>query len=266
MRSFVCGSLIFSLAIAASTLAEEPACPCPNRGAHEVGVPMLSKIPYMSRLFKNVGVAEPACSKGTCEVRQIGVELELTAGEQPADAKVCRAGQCEVCPALACQVAATGACTCPGKCCPDGQCSCAAKACTADCCASAKSAAKEHALWEKIVDLAAGKAAAEAALEVQEDSLERTGDLLEALAGVHAEKAKLEAQLETQAQLHELASENARLKAQVELAEAKAEVMRATVEMTVENERLKMRLTELEGAAGKAARTASRPRGEKKSR
>lgn len=96
--------------------------------------------------------------------------------------------------------------------------------------------------------------------------MERTGELLEALAGVHAEKAKLEAQLETQAQLHELAAENVRLKAQVELAEAKAEVMGATVEMTVENERLKMRLAELEGREGKAARTASRPRSEKKAR
>jgi hypothetical protein len=296
MRKFLAGVILCGWSVASVALADEPKCQCPASAAvHEVGVPLLSKVPYLSRLFKNVGVAVPVCPQECADaVEHIGVDFEFTVDGQtgvlqicPVDgpATACQVGNCQVgtcqangCKVAACQaqgcqlavskVATKGACKCAADCCPDGQCCCAAKA------TSQQAGTREAQLWEKIVELSAGQAAAEAAFEVQSDSLERSSELLEALAEVHAEKAKLEARLEALAetnkiaeQLLELAAENTRLKAQVELAEAKAEVMQATVEMTVENERLKMRVAELEeGGSGKAARTAARVRTEKKAR
>ncbi len=294
MRKVSYGVILCGLAVAAVAVADEPKCQCPASAAvHEVGVPLLSKLPYFSRLFKNVGVAGPICPQECSEAfERIGIDFDFAADghtgilhicpvEGPAT--VCQIGACQtagckvaVCEAQGCQasgcqlavskVAAKGACKCTGECCPDGQCCCVAKP------ASQHALTRETDLWEKIVELAAGQAAAEAALEAHQDTLENTAELLESLAGLHAENAKLEAKLEARAehdkvteQLLELAAENIRLKAQIELADAKAEVMRATVEMTVENERLKMRLAELEqGKSDNTPRTAARSRLDKK--
>ena len=59
---------------------ETKACQCP-----EVGVPILSNIPYVSRLFKSVGVVhEPGCEAGHCvktpcadQLERIGVDFEF---------------------------------------------------------------------------------------------------------------------------------------------------------------------------------------------
>jgi hypothetical protein len=310
MRKSVFGMMLCGLATAAVAMAEEPQANYVGKApAHEVGVPFLSKVPYISRLFKNIGVAGPACQGQCNQAEHIGVEFAICPDEHTGILRVCpvdgpqhacQTAACESackaggCQAGACQVAAKAACQCPGDCCPDGKCCCSAKVaakaacqCPGDCCpdgrccCSAKVAAggcpchatKDTALWEKLIELSAGQAAAEAALEYQEEAFESTTELLETLAGLHAEKSQLEAKLEAQAehakwteQMLELATENIRLKAQVELAEAKAEVMRATVEMTVENERLKLRVAELEQGGGKAARTATRTRAAKVAR
>lgn len=302
MRKFLAGVILCGWSVASVALADEPKCQCPASAAvHEVGVPLLSKVPYLSRLFKNVGgkvhhgIAVPDCPQQCADaVEHIGIDFEFAVDGQtgvlqicPVDgpATACQTGACQVgtcqangckvaCEAQACQLAVSkvaiqaAACKCAGDCCPEGQCCCATQA------TSHQAGTREAHLWEKIVELSAGQAAAEAAFEVQSDSLERSSELFEALAEAHVEKAKLEARLEALAetnkiaeQLLELAAENTRLKAQVELAQAKAEVMQATVEMTVENERLKMRVAELEEVGGgKAARTAAKPRAEKKAR
>ena len=48
-------SLVLVVSLLAAARADEPKCECPQRG-----VPILAKIPYVSRLFKNVGVAPRA--------------------------------------------------------------------------------------------------------------------------------------------------------------------------------------------------------------
>ena len=303
MRKLSCAVVLGGLVLAAGAAAEEPKCACP---AHQVGVPLLTKVPYISRLFKNVGEAAASCPQECTEVfERIGIDFvfgpdgqagvcqirPVDNGEKgcqgthagqtlpspyylqddiqyfPPGSEFKRSHEAAGCTQAACKTAthvAVKACTCPGECCPDGQCHCTAKSVAA--CPFAKLAADKNKLWETIVELSAGQAAAEAALEVQEESLERSAELLESMAGLHAENAKLAAKLEVQDQLHQLVAENTRLKAQVELAEAKAEVMRATVEMTVENERLKMRLADLEQGSGKEVPTSARIRGAKKAR
>lgn len=303
MRKPVCRSRAWTvalgmLALAAVAVAEEPKCQCPATVTvtrHEVGVPILSKVPYVGRLFKNVGIATSPCESGECAVaghcaqakcadgncpavtthvfERIGVDFDFAADGKACEGQACPIGKLTVCDAAACKAIAVAAKTCDAACCEGKVCACESKVATTACPCS-KSAAKTDALWEKIVELSAGQAAAEAALEVQEDTLDRTAEMLEALAEVHAEKARLEAKLELQegqtellGKLAEMAAENAQLKAQVELAEAKAKVMEHTVEITVENERLKMRLAELEKEPqARAARTAAKPRIEKKAR
>jgi hypothetical protein len=68
-----CALLAASAALAAEPTAEcQKACPAAARAGHmavsvDVGVPILSKIPYISRLFKNVGVAHTeSCEGGEC--------------------------------------------------------------------------------------------------------------------------------------------------------------------------------------------------------
>ncbi len=306
MRKPVSGSRAWTvalgmLAVAAVAVAEEPKCQCPATVTrHEEVVPILSKVPYISRLFKNVAIVTPPCATGECAVaghgtqanctqakcadgncpavtthiiERIGVDFDVVAAGKECEGQACPVGKLTVCDVAACKAIAVAEKACDAACCEGKVCACESKVATTACPCS-KSAAKIDALWEKIVELSAGQAAAEAALEVKEDTLDRTAEMLEALAEVHAEKARLEAKLELQegqtellGKLAEMAAENAQLKAQVELAEAKAKVMEHTVEITVENERLKMRLAEIEKQPEtRAARTAAKPRTEKKAR
>lgn len=305
MRQPVCGSrawtvVVGMLAVAAVAVAEEPKCQCPaTREAREVGVPVPTQFPFLfGPLFKNVGIrtapcvtsesaaagpcavtnCTPAkCADGNCPAitthvfERIGVDFDIALDGRGCEGEACSIGKLTVCDAAKeCKAIAVAAKACGSECCGCQTCACAEKV-AASACPFAKTVAKTDALWEKIVELSAGQAAAEAALEVQQDTLDRTAEMLEALAEVHAEKARLEAKLELQAgqtemlgKLAEMAAENAQLKAQVELAEAKAKVMEHTVEITVENERLKMRLAEIEKQP--EARTAAKPRTEKKAR
>jgi hypothetical protein len=129
-------------------------------------------------------------------------------------------------------------------------------------------------LMQHIASLMAEKAAAEAALEVREESAEQLSELFEGMADLIAENAALNVRLEAQAEhtklaekMADLAAENARLKAHVELAAERMELTKAALSMTLENERLKLRLADLEQkhAAAEAARTAARPRTDRES-
>ena len=287
---------VMIVALAALARAEEPKCKCPEATAVDVGVPLLSKVPYVNRLFKKVTVVHHGVEAPAVEQAQFQFEIGLAG---PAACEACPAGKAAACGTAACgkdgclvrpikvAVPALGInhcaadCACAGECACAKQCSCeaacpAVKVAAARCgagCGAHHHTAHHKEIVDQIVELTAAAAAAEARLEAREESLETTAELLQALAELTGEKAGLAARLEAQTEYHQLAeklmelsAENARLKAQVELAEAKAAVMQQTVEMAVENERLKLRVADLEQHGDKPARTAAKPRSEKKAR
>ena len=130
-------------------------------------------------------------------------------------------------------------------------------------------------LMHHIAGLVGERAAAQAALAVRKEADEQFGELFETMAELLADNAALDAKLEAAAEqrklvekMAELAIENARLKTHIELAAERAELARNAAAVTLENERLKLRLADLEHkqALADAARTAERPRGERKPR
>jgi hypothetical protein len=132
-----------------------------------------------------------------------------------------------------------------------------------------------HKLMEQIATLMAEKAAAQAALAVRKEADEQIGEIYEAMAELLADNAALDAKLEAQSEqrklvekVTELAAENARLKTHLELAAERAEIAKATSALSLENEKLKLRLAELEQtrAVAEVARTAAKPRSERKQR
>ncbi|MCI0360953.1 MAG: hypothetical protein L0211_20940 [Planctomycetaceae bacterium] len=271
--------------------SDQKQCQCPS-----TAVPILSNLPYVSRLFKNVGVVhEPGCEAGhglktPCaeELERIGVDFELSHtgpdcpilrfgpiglaictddGACVCTGKECAAGKVAVACAAKCGEA--NCCCGEGKCCC-GQCQCAAAIAsqTAHQKAVCQCEGREE-LWEHLVELSAEKAAAEAALEAREEHFE----LLDALVEMATKSAALEGKLEAQAQHHgvlermvELAVENAQLKARAELAEAKAEMLKETLPVAVEKEMLARRVAELEerlAAEDAGLRTTRRASGKK---
>ena len=132
-----------------------------------------------------------------------------------------------------------------------------------------------HKLLEQIATLMAEKAAAQAALAVRKEADEQIGEIYEAMAELLADNAALDAKLEAQSEqrklvekVTELAAENARLKTHLEVAAERAEIAKATSALSLENEKLKLRLVELEQKhlVAEAARTAAKPRSERKQR
>jgi hypothetical protein len=132
-----------------------------------------------------------------------------------------------------------------------------------------------HKLMQQIAQLMAEKSAVQAALAVRKEADEQIGEIYEAMAELLADNAALDAKLESQQEsrklaekVSELMAENARLKTHIELAAERAELSRATIALQLENEKLKLRLTEVEQkhAVSEAARTAARPRSERKAR
>ena len=254
---------------------EAKACRCP-----EVGVPILSSIPYVSRLFKNVGVVhEPGCEAGHCvktpcasELERIGVDFDFcqTCPDGivrfgPIELAICSEDENCCCRDKDCPAACAG-CACPsvGKltvhqaaaisdaaaC--EAHCNAVAcgdaKCCAGECKCAVATAGRED-LWKHLVELSAEKAAAEAALEAREEQSELLDALVEMATKTAALEAKLEAQTEHQkllGQMVELASENAQLKARTELAEAKAEMLRETIPVVVEKELLARKVASLE--------------------
>jgi len=132
-----------------------------------------------------------------------------------------------------------------------------------------------HKLMQQIAQLMAEKAAAQAALAVRKEADDQIGEIYEAMAELLADNAALDAKLESQVESNKLAqkiadlmAENTRLKTHIELAAERAELARATTALQLENEKLKLRLVEVEQkhALAEAARTAARPRNERKAR
>ena len=281
-----------------ATSGDEPKqCQCP-----QVGVPVLSKIPYISRLFKNVGVAhEAGCEAGQCpqtpcadQLERIGVDFELCqtcpncplVRFGPIELAICTEDEACCCRGMDCP-ASCAACGCPsaGKLAVNNvavsksAACCESACCEAKCCAEKTSEAAHRTaacqcagrdeLWEHLVEMAAAKGAAEAALEAREEHSE----LLDALVELATKSAALEAKLEAQTEHHkvmermvELASENAQLKARVELAEIKTQMLKETLPVAVERELLAHRVAELEqrlAASDEGVRTAKKGAGKK---
>lgn len=238
---------IFAAAAAFPTAAsaEEPAPKCRACAVTETGVPLLSKIPYVNRLFKNVTPRE---------VEQIGVDFDFdipTAG--PAKCAI-QAG-CNECVKNASRpqvlvVRTTSQGKAVNACCANEAC-CEAEVAQAIAClkGGCEKEAGQGLSWERIVELSAHNAALETMLEAQEGIQEARAEMMEHLTEVLVENAKLEAKVESLAQQAEftkemlaLASENARLKAQIEMGEAKLALVHEMAKLAIENEQLKLAL------------------------
>ena len=301
LAAVMAGVFMFSGSFALVHGDEPKACHCP-----EAGVPILSKIPYVSRLFKNVGVAhEASCEAGHCQtpcadqLERVGVDFDFGFGVcqtcpdgvvrfGPIELAVCSEDAACCCKGKECP-AACASCSCPSagkltvsQCAAEGETICLAakcgegKCCEAKCCAVAKTSdcqcAGRDELWKHLVEMAEAKGAAEAALEGREEQSE----LLDALVEMATKGAALEAKLEAQAEQHklmeqmvELASENAQLKARAELADAKAEMLRETLPIAIEKELLARRVTELEqrlAGGDEGVRTARKANARKSAR
>jgi hypothetical protein len=292
-------SLATVFVVAGLSRAEEPACPCPSAAAHPTATPVLSKLPYLNRLFITLGLD----GQGRV-VRQVSGSGDwlpqiCPAGQALFTAKDVRVecevnGDCRTCTITKTATATGSECACGTDCaatncanCKCQSCACESKAdeasCGQDCgVLVVKREIKQlpeglpcpFMLMEKIASLMAEKAAAEAALQARQEADERIEGLIETVAELLADNAALDAKLESQtehAKLHEkladLAAENARLKAHVELAAERADLHRGSLMLSLENERLKQRLVEIEDKqASEAVRTSARPRGERKAR
>jgi hypothetical protein len=282
-RMLAAALAMIAVGLLAAKLArsEEPRERCELRVNAKIdGVPLLSRIPYVNRLFKTTHAPTECCN----EVERIGIDFDFEAvpgqviefhapiGVCPDVCPVCplpgankTAVNCasEGCPAVAFVTAAKccadSKCCADGKCCAEGTCKCCAegkcKCCSAECCQVAKDEKTE--LWEHVAELTAENAAMEATLEGHEALLEAKGEMFESLAELMVEKAKLEAKLEMVdhrdsmlKEMVELHAENAKLKAQAELAQQKEELLKSQLATVLENERLKQRVAELEHARG----------------
>lgn len=288
LRAHVCAALVLVGALVGQVAAwgGEPAPVCPVQECMKDCCPstLLTKIPYVGRLFANhPPCAEMARSDG---MERIGIDFELgqsipaqwlfgAAGDDcqkcfAFEVTACKAGKCQPCGCPAKQCASDQRCaqSCDLATCEAAKC-CASKCCAEKCgianCGVAKcgiasacpaaaiwSGPQQHPLIAHIIELSSEKAALEAALAVQEAMLEQKAEMLEAFAELAAEKAKLEAQQELQGErdgvtskMLELAVENARLKAQLELADAKAAFIQQVTQISLENEHLKLQVAQL---------------------
>ena len=93
---------------------EPQACQCPD-----TGVPILSKVPYLSRLFKSVGVVHEAGCEGQCaktpcadQLERIGVDFEICGGIGPIEWAICTEDENCCCRGKECPGACAG-CECP---------------------------------------------------------------------------------------------------------------------------------------------------------
>lgn len=244
--------LLAGSALPGAARSEEPQPACPKCSAVERGVPVLDKIPFVARLFKNVGTSQDRKCSPPQELERIGIDFDVEA--------------CQDCPAECVFDSVSGACQqharpqilvmrhmVHGKlaspCCEGGR---YEEGCGEDCeeasacCRAANESAKHGLSWERIVELTAQNASLEASLEAQSAFHEEKSELTDSFVEILMENARLQAQVETQAKQAELTkelltlvSENARLKAQVEMAEVKLTLAQEATRLAVENEQLK---------------------------
>lgn len=266
-------------ALPAAARGEEPHPDCPKCCTVEKGVPILNKIPFVCRLFKNVGYKGQECAPqvfGRIDIdhdselchewpQQAALRLPLPLGTLPAPQQVIMLrgiqqvhgplpfGQAirtytpaQFCQAAECQASACKTAECQAStepCCSD-QCE------ESDCCqAPSRSARHAGPSWEQIVDLTAENAALEAMLEAEAEFQKEKSEMLDSLVQLSLEKGKLEAQVELHGKHTELIkemlalmTENARLKAQSEVVEAKLALIQGMTHLTLENEQLKQQL------------------------
>ncbi len=266
---------------------KEPQAPCQAcKEAKETGIPLLSKVPYISRLFRNSSTFAPPA--GVPE--SIGISFEICEAETKQCPACVNVAKCQNCPGqlLITTVQCEGSEVCEAECCLQAEC-CASEdcceavlaCCAADqaCCDSGKACCSEKdvagcqapccrdgqvAYWERIIELTATNAALSVQLEAQEDMLEARAEMFEELAELGMQNAKLQAQVELQTERHalsremiELASENARLQVRVELAEAKLALVHEVARLSLENAELKTQLAS-QGSTRAAASSAAR--------
>ncbi len=259
--SFILGvSLAVGWAIGVSPLtqADEAAQEGHHVNCPEVGVPILDKVPYVSRLFKNVGTGAFECiqiqfdSNAPCAIKcttqegdleRIGVDfnvIECVAVEEPCKIAVVPAScdKANACKTAACKTASKQCCksacgslhqvAVKAKCACGDSCACAkvakANCACGDSCKCAKTAktAKKHKHdfgWETVARKAK---ALKVKLESREQIESERAELLEALMDAREEVA--------------------RLQAHVELAEQKEQMMKTVMETMTENVRLKAQL------------------------
>ena len=266
---FVMGALV------GVAVADEPECKC-SAAACDVNSPLLTKIPYIGRLFKNVGVvheqwigadgecplacaasktatctkcsteccAATKCSAGKCTSKD-ACSAKQTTGCCAAGKNECRASGSKCCAADAC-VTAVKACQCPGKCCGD-KCSCPAPdekvACQVSDCPQCLTAPT------KIVRFFAARTQPDAN-GLWEHIVELAAERAALTAMVEAQEAAHVEQAEFMEQFAELAVENAQLEAAMAMQAERDEMTQKVLEFATENLRLK---AQIELAETKAA-------------
>jgi hypothetical protein len=147
-------AFLAAAALAMPCVAQEEKCDCPAKKAAVQGIPMLSQVPYLSRLFQ----VAPPCEG---DVERIGVDFEFCeAGDFPfavkfwecgtgcdggqCNAKACCAeGQCPAAQTCACPSAKVACQSCPAaakliaarqsQCACGGECACESKCATEKC-------------------------------------------------------------------------------------------------------------------------------------
>jgi len=238
-------------------------------------VPALSQIPYISRLFKNVGV--PADGPN---FERIGVDFDFAVDADaegtmtvcPTEAPLffgalphCQAqpAQCQFGPMVfSCQVPGAAA-ACATSCCDATACGTAQNKWSGPNCASKTGVAVTG---PQVNSFVAHCSAAECLHALnREDStfvqiavLESRTEMMEEIIPLIIEKAKLEAKVELMAErekMHkefvELATTNAHLQARLEFQKEQMAMLQQTIKLAHENESLKQRIAQLEhrGAA-----------------
>ncbi len=220
-----------------SVQAADPACvQC------EQAVPMFSKIPYLNRLFKNVGVAAAPAPGDNIQI--VWEEVDCPAGK--CEVAVCPGKGCE---ANVCEVKACAAAGCQAKCCDAAQ-VCQPRCflipgsdgvervgidfdfnvCESDTCqqfqfapaqtvAAAPVVSAQHPIESPLLQLYSSFV--EQLNAVHEASRERESELIEAIFEARVENATLAAKLAAVEEHTQLAIENALLKAKLEQAEEK---------------------------------------------
>jgi hypothetical protein len=232
-----------------------PPTECPKCANHERGVPILDKIPYVSRLFKNVGVGHVSeeCEVEVVEcpapktvrwiapdgLERIGVDFDCEVVEQCAQ---CQAKRCAVTNAAR----ATAVCppanewkpiavpppaNCPpvAVCPPPG--AYAVQACEVLPAPFAvmqqpQGVASRDELIEALMEARVEAAVAQTALKVREESEAKQLELIKELVTSQVENAKLTAKLELAAEKEKLLAQL--IEGHVELATLKAQVGRET--------------------------------------
>lgn len=229
--------------------ADEPeVLPPPVAPAECRGVPILSKIPYLSRLFKNVEVA------GECDTAQaqhcplitrtwravgpdgaerIGIDFDfdcqLLSAEEPCEGRcpALRACSEELCTEEFCSEEECGEEVCREEVC--GEVVCSEVVCSEEACDQSRT---HEALVEARLELELYEALSEAEAEFREREMELIKELFEARIAAAVATATLKArdkavsgEAKLREELADARRENSRLQARLEVADEKAELL-----------------------------------------